>query len=165
MHWRQIDARLALDVTLLLVAVSFKTSLSDQTPPVAYLTFLDTYNLMSVAFLMLGTLLHALIGFMTRDCDAISGDCEFHFEESQYSWMGSAYTMDNICLTAYGCLLLMSNALWCTCAWTTLLHNPRERLQSRLDRLHTKLQHGRLVPIGQGVVPLLAKQEGIERCR
>ena len=98
-HWRQVDARLGLDVTLLLVAVSFKTSLASLTPPVGYLTMMDVYNIMSIGYLALATGLHVSFGFMYKDCDTLSGDCEFY--AGGFAWMENAYTMDNVTLHVF----------------------------------------------------------------
>ena len=48
-HFRQVDSRLALDVTLLLVTVTFKQVLTALVPPISYLTLLDVYSLACIA--------------------------------------------------------------------------------------------------------------------
>lgn len=54
--------RLELSFTLLLVAVGFKNLLVNDMPQVSYLTILDHYTLVSISFLLLATLNHALEG-------------------------------------------------------------------------------------------------------
>ena len=97
------DARAEIDVTILLVAVTFKVRMphhllppaptcshllplspptfshdlapsltfapcqvlmSEQLPPVSYLTFLDWYNLVAVLFIFIGCILHGFVGYL-----------------------------------------------------------------------------------------------------
>jgi hypothetical protein len=74
-HWRDVDERLGIDMTLLLVAVAFKHELANGTPQISQLTMLDHYAIVSIGFLVLATVMHAGLGFATYDCDTLSGDC------------------------------------------------------------------------------------------
>lgn len=74
-HWSDVGTRLGFDVTLLLVAVSFKQIAEQMSPPVSYLTLLDYYSLFAIFFLLLALGFHAVIGFNIFDCDTISGQC------------------------------------------------------------------------------------------
>jgi len=56
-------ARMEVDITLLLVGVTFKVLMSEQLPPVSYLTFLDWYNLIAVLFIFIGCLLHGITSY------------------------------------------------------------------------------------------------------
>ena len=67
------DARAEIDVTVLLVAVTFKVLMSEQLPPVSYLTFLDWYNLIAVLFIFIGCLLHGFVGYLTSHHGAHHG--------------------------------------------------------------------------------------------
>lgn len=73
--WSDVGTRLGFDVTLLLVAVSFKQIAEQMSPPVSYLTLLDYYSLFAIFFLLLALGFHAVIGFNIFDCDTISGQC------------------------------------------------------------------------------------------
>ena len=44
-------------------------------PPVNYLTLLDQYSLGQIFFMLLAFFIHGIIGFLTYDCDTLSGDC------------------------------------------------------------------------------------------
>ncbi len=59
------DARMEIDITLLLVAVTFKVLMSEQLPPVSYLTFLDWYNLVGVLFILIGCIFHGVTSFFS----------------------------------------------------------------------------------------------------
>ena len=54
------ESRMGIDITLLLVGVTFKVLMSEQLPPVSYLTFIDWYNLTAIFFIFVGTLLHGI---------------------------------------------------------------------------------------------------------
>ena len=55
--------RMDIDITLLLVGVTFKVLMSEQLPPVSYLTFLDWYNLVAIFFIFMGCLLHGITSY------------------------------------------------------------------------------------------------------
>jgi hypothetical protein len=70
-----VGARIGIDLTLLLVAVSFKQVLASEVPPIAYLTLLDAYTIGVLSFLVLSLALHAVMGFALFDCDNPTGAC------------------------------------------------------------------------------------------
>ena len=74
-HFQDVAGRLGVDVTLLLVAVSFTQASHGLAPPVNYMTLLERYSVMSTLFLLLVVIVHSLIGHLTFDCDGVSGDC------------------------------------------------------------------------------------------
>lgn len=108
-HWRQVSSRLELDVTLLLVAVSFKHVVAGLIPRVTYLTLVDVYSLACISGLVLALSMHATIGFLFEDCETLSGDCVFHFLKSG-SWMMEAYVLDYCFMGLYGFSLIVFNA-------------------------------------------------------
>jgi hypothetical protein len=74
-HWRQVDARLGIDITLLLVAFAFKHEIASNVPDIAYLTTLDYFAITVIGFLFLVMLLHAGLGAVIYDCDTMTGEC------------------------------------------------------------------------------------------
>jgi hypothetical protein len=74
-HWRQVDARLGIDFTLLLVAFAFKHEIASNVPAIAYLTTLDYFAITVIGFLFLVMLLHAGLGAVIYDCDTMTGEC------------------------------------------------------------------------------------------
>ena len=64
------DSRLALDFTLLLVAVAFKQVANNDMPELSYLTLLDLYLIACILFLFTATWIHAGVGIMMRWCEA-----------------------------------------------------------------------------------------------
>jgi hypothetical protein len=129
-HWRSVDSRLALDVTLLLVAVAFKQTLSGYTPPVGYLNMLDIYSLISIGLLFISALLHAAIGFMFKDCDTITGICEFY--EGGVEWQDKAYTMDQATLAVAYILTMALNTFWCIRAFQIIENNGPANMKKEL---------------------------------
>jgi len=109
-NWQQVEDRLALDVTLLLTSVAFKQVLAGTVPPISYLTRIDAYALGSLAFLLLATAMHAIIGFLIDDCDTPGGIDECAFR-SGFN-MHSIRTLDAVFLWAYIGVWLTANALY-----------------------------------------------------
>ena len=143
LHWRDVEGRLSIDVTLLLVTVAFKQVLSAMEPPVSYLTLLDYYSLACVCLLMLATLSHAAVGFLLDDCDLVTGDCQFRFllgknlslrptdRQGQLSggeWAAGALALDIGLLGLYGLVLVGYN---CGFALNALRH--RRAIDHRLQ--------------------------------
>ena len=62
--------RLAIDTTLILVSVTFKNVLSALLPPIAYLTLLDSYTMLCIAFLSLCVLLQLHKAILTAPASA-----------------------------------------------------------------------------------------------
>jgi hypothetical protein len=88
-HWRDVDERLGIDMALLLVAVAFKHELANNTPQISSMTMLDHYAISSIGFLVLATFMHAGLGFVTYDCDALSGDCVLGLGYFIWPWSSS----------------------------------------------------------------------------
>jgi len=76
-EYSNVEGRLSFDGGLLLTAVAFKQVLATIVPPISYLTRLDVYAMLSLAYLLLATVMHAALGFIIADCDA-DGDCTFN---------------------------------------------------------------------------------------
>mmetsp|Transcript_46530 Transcript_46530/g.101088 ORF Transcript_46530/g.101088 Transcript_46530/m.101088 type:complete len:492 (+) Transcript_46530:248-1723(+) len=107
-HWREVANRIALDLTLLLVATTFKQLLSQETARVAYLTILDKYAILCVVLLFIATWLHAIVGFLIVDCETLSGDC--YFEDGLDFETSDAYNLDTATLVIFCALIFGTNA-------------------------------------------------------
>ena len=135
---RQVDARLGIDITLLLVGVAFKQDMATATPNISYLTMLDSYTVVGLTFLVALVACHATIGFVMFDCDTLSGDCTFgvywpwyrhgvrdiHGKvgldgnmPAQDDHMQIGYTIDFALATIYICCWVAYNLYW----WRSVL--------------------------------------------
>ena len=72
-HFQDVAGRLGVDVTLLLVAVSFTQTRTARAA--GQLHDVRALLVMSTLFLLLVVIVHSLIGHLTFDCDGVSGDC------------------------------------------------------------------------------------------
>ena len=91
------EDRMSIDITLLLVAVTFKVLMLEQLPPVSYLTFLDWYNLVGVLFIFIGCFLHGITSYLGTH----SG-----FEEADVAYM------DKTGLLIFGLMWVLFNLVY-----------------------------------------------------
>jgi len=70
-----VGQRLQTTVTLILTLVSFKWVINRNLPPIAYLTFLDLYSILSIFFISVTLTWHAIVGYFhetfSKDADKI----------------------------------------------------------------------------------------------
>jgi len=104
-----VQDRLVLDITLLLVVVAFKQVIAQMVPCIGYLTLLDVYILCNIVLLVVGTVMHGIIGGMIETCDtAVPGQCNWH------AWfdMESSLDWDRGFFVIYGVIWILVHILF-----------------------------------------------------
>ena len=112
---------------------------------------LDGYILFSLGLLLLATLLHAGVGWMFKDCDTLSGDCQFH--AGGVLWMEGAYHMDRVLLALYLSCYAVGQLVWWWLVQRALVRFSPASILARLHAADLGLKEACLVRAGEGSNP------------
>jgi len=144
-HWRESSSRLGFDVTLLLVAVSFKQQVEAMRPPVSYLTLLDWYTLGVLVFILAGFLFHSILGHVTFDCDGPTGVCTprsggFGFmgataDDDEAEFMDAMAIIDRVGLIVFVLIWCVGHIAYIVVSLTVRKHYMKDANAANITRL------------------------------